>query len=1052
MPSGRRQHVKPNDPCPACGGRSWCFWIVGDGEAPDGRRRLVCKRQAVAGDSEIDSGAVAPVAGYKPARHTGKSGGVVYRPVDGDGRVAGSPARTKSPDERAAEEAQAAQWRARSRRSAARIWGLASRRGVGHPRALAYLAARGVDPAMLPVWPSRRGDADRTQRWLAYLERCPREVFDADGKPVYEPPKPGGDRDRGRRVLEFLPALVCAMIRLGELEGRLEPYVAGVQRIYLDPRWAGHGVEHAGKLPAELGGGGERGKMAKGDCAGAFVSLAPRGRMPAGEPQTLVLCEGVETGLAIAAATWRGGECGPAVWACVSTSGLKNLELHPAVFGEASGLRRVVIAGDYDSWKPRTKHRPGPTDAVIAANRIARLCSHLRVEVALPSGGVAPSLLGPPGSDAHEGGDEDGAAILSGGKTVDWLDVLVGEGEHGPAAVVRGVLGGGAVVAAPPTPPPPPPAGVAGGGDAGAPVPTRAQDDGTRASPVAPAGGAGGEGGGGGRVVGTSSGWGDGEGARPILSDNPAVVAMEYLWSECRPRDGTGRRFTLARWKSNWYEWVGTHWAVLPEEVLDARLWTWCSGFDHRRERKAGDVVKPFHVKRDLVSAVRQCIIGHVSVLADELGVWLPPVLPEGGDVRDRVAWGSTVQPKGPRPALRDELGDVLGFANGWVSLREMVETRRCTLRPHTTDHFVHACAPYALPVEAVQRMLDGEDADTLWPDVCPTWWACLNQWGGEECVEWSGVLQLMFGDALRSDRSMEKIFLLVGPRRSGKTTVTDTVLAGIVGRDAFAAINYQTFENRFGFAPLVGKRVAVAGDAEFGKRDDPGRIVEGMKLISGQSTVIVEEKGKQPYSGRLGCRVWITSNTVPDQLRDSSSALADRFVVLPFRTTFINREDSSIKRDRLPAELPGIAVWAIQGAVRMAGMREPRIAMTKRGEEIHAEFVLSSSPMLKFMTDCARWAGSVPPARESAYTLVSDLYRRYQEWCEDEGIAALGLGRFGHQLRAVIPDLTITQPEELGRKRAYRGIELLEVERPQRGLAYPPLPETAGSRNWPPV
>ena len=1065
------QHYTRNDPCPACGGGAgFCYWLTDPAETVDGKPKFFCMRQGSEASAGGSTGSAIVVPGYKAAKKAGKSkGAICYRPLLSNGELPAK--REKTPDEKARDEAKTAEYRARARQGAAALWREAERHpggGVGHERVRAYVRHRGIDIDQLAVWGRwKDGDGGVTlERWpnsLAYHPGCPRELYGPDGEALYDPPKRGRNgKEYRRRQVAFTPAMVCAMYRYGEGDGGgggvPEPFVCGVQRVFLDPREG-----EAGKLPSELGGGGEHGKMQKGDCAGGFIPLSPRrGR----GSRTLILCEGAETGLAIVAATWRGGLEGPAVWSCCSTSGLLGLELHPAVFNPEK-LDRVIIAGDYDEWKAKGKigmrRRPGPSDARISANRIAAACPWLAVEVALPTCDVAPSLLGPPGSDAHEG-DEDGAKILGGGKTVDWLDVLEGEGNKGLEAVERGVMRGGKVISAGDG------AALSGGG-AAAPVPSRAEGDRTRERSAAPEGGAGdavsasdagGAGGGGGGTPPASRTLGSGElPPRRTLSDNPAVVAMEYLWDQCRPPRGGGRRFTLARWRSNWYEWRGTQWEILPEEELDARLWAWCSGFDHVRALKNETRVAPFHVKRELVSAVRACMVAHVTVKAADVPVWLPPVLPEddeGGGVVGvgvgQVLWGSTVDPRAPRPFARPELGDVLGFANGWVSLAEMLERRVCELRPHTTDYFGGTSASYALPAEAVTRVLGAEDdaaIEAVYREVCPTWSELVRTWAAGD-GDWPGVLQLMIGDALRSDRSMEKIFLLVGPRRSGKTTVVDVVLAGLVGEAAYRAINYTTFENRFGFSPLIGARVAVMGDAEFGKHDDPGRIVEGLKLVSGQSKVMAEEKGvREIPTVRLGCRVWITSNTVPSQLRDSSSALAGRFVILPFRTSFMGRERSDLKRTRLPAELPGIAVWAIEGAVRLASMPEPAIDMTGRGREIHEEFVMSSAPLLKYLNDRCFWAESDPPARAETMVLVRDLHKDYQKWCDDEGIAALGLGRFGHELRAVIPELTMGQPEAWGRKRVYYGIGLREEEGEARGTVYEPLQPSGAAGMFPP-
>lgn len=90
----------------------------------------------------------------------------------------------------------------------------------------------------------------------------------------------------------------------------------GVHRTYLDKR--------GNRLRKDA-------KRMLGPCAGGAVCLS-------GAAGPLVVCEGVETGLSLLS----GLLAGPAsVWACLSTSGMKSLEL-PAAIGE------LVVATDGD--------------------------------------------------------------------------------------------------------------------------------------------------------------------------------------------------------------------------------------------------------------------------------------------------------------------------------------------------------------------------------------------------------------------------------------------------------------------------------------------------------------------------------------------------------------------------------------------------------------------------------------------------------------------------------------------------------------------------------
>lgn len=159
----------------------------------------------------------------------------------------------------------------------------------------------------------------------------------------------------------------------------------GVQRIGLGPTGEPLRDKHRNKVKAMLG-----------RPRGGAVSL-PGERLP----DTLILCEGVETGLAIHAAT------GISV-ACALSAGFMAAYEPPAQF------TRVVIAADCDASGTGQEAAEKAADVLRVGNR--------KVEVALPGPEHAPGLFEADRSPK--------------GKGVDWLDVYqVTDGLGGPAII-----------------------------------------------------------------------------------------------------------------------------------------------------------------------------------------------------------------------------------------------------------------------------------------------------------------------------------------------------------------------------------------------------------------------------------------------------------------------------------------------------------------------------------------------------------------------------------------------------------------------------------------
>lgn len=254
-------------------------------------------------------------------------------------------ARQAELEARAAERARDLEAERRRRVSAA---GEAWRSATAPSIARGYLAARlGIDPGELPAIPESS---------ISGAERCPDLV---------------GPEDLGG------PAVLGALVNARGV-------ATGVQRIFLDPEALAAGEIR--KRP-------ESAKKSLGVLSGAAVRLA--------EPTSgrLIVTEGIETAAACLAA------CADAagVWACLSTSGLRSIEL-PAGWVERKRIRKVIIAADLD------RSDAGRQAALDCCARL--LEQHpkgLEVAVALPRA-------------RYEAGPFAGVEIPW-DKSIDWLDV-----------------------------------------------------------------------------------------------------------------------------------------------------------------------------------------------------------------------------------------------------------------------------------------------------------------------------------------------------------------------------------------------------------------------------------------------------------------------------------------------------------------------------------------------------------------------------------------------------------------------------------------------------
>jgi putative DNA primase/helicase len=387
------------------------------------------------------------------------------------------------------------------------------------------------------------------------------------------------------------------------------------------------------------------------------------------------------------------------------------------------------------------------------------------------------------------------------------------------------------------------------------------------------------------------------------------------------------------------------------------------------------DPLKPFDPSRrkvdDLVDALRSLV--HIPI-DTAVPSWLRHAMARGPGLPNGHA---------------DEL---VACSNGLVH----VPTR--TLYPHTPSYYAHHAVPFEFA-----------------PDAPPParWFGFLGDLWGKD-AETIQTLQEVFGYLLSGDTRQQKMFLVVGPRRSGKGTMA-RVLTAMLGHHHVAGPTLAGLGTNFGLSPLIGKPVAIVSDARLGSGDATSVVTERLLSISGEDTLTVDRKYREPWTGQLPSRLVILSNELP-RLTDSSGALASRFIILIMTRTFYGKENPDLTRE-LCTELPAIFNWSLDGLERLR--ERGRFQQPAASEDAVREMEDLGSPIGAFVRDCC----VVGPAHAIA---CDDLYRHWCVWCEDNGRHKTSTQVFGRDLRAVLPGLKVEQPR-LGehRFRRYSGISI---------------------------
>lgn len=332
----------------------------------------------------------------------------------------------------------------------------------------------------------------------------------------------------------------------------------------------------------------------------------------------------------------------------------------------------------------------------------------------------------------------------------------------------------------------------------------------------------------------------------------------------------------------------------------------------------------------------------------------------------------------------------------------------------HIPTRVLHPATPYFFTLNGIDFNFDA---------TAPTpsnWLAFLNSvWPDDaETIE---TLQEIFGYLLTPDTRQQKIFMMVGPKRSGKG-ITGRILRHLLGELNVCSPTLASFGHDFGKQPLIGKTLAVISDARISGRTDTAMVAETLLSISGEDAQTVPRKYLTDWNGRLSTRFLVLTNELP-RITDASGALASRFITLVMTESHYGREDLGLE-PRLLGELPGILNWALDGRDRL--LERGYFIQPGSAHEMIQEFEDLGSPEAAFLRECTSM-------REGASVGTQVLFNAWVAWCKANGREYSGnTATFGRNVRAALPWVTVGfRGNRADRERHWIGLALEKQDEP---------------------
>ena len=323
-----------------------------------------------------------------------------------------------------------------------------------------------------------------------------------------------------------------------------------------------------------------------------------------------------------------------------------------------------------------------------------------------------------------------------------------------------------------------------------------------------------------------------------------------------------------------------------------------------------------------------------------------------------------------------DYEGRLLNFPNGMVNIE-------------TGERLEHAREYYSL--RQMSYCYDPE-AD------CPEWLSFLETvTNGDESKQ--NLLQEMFGYCLTRDVRYQTCFCLIGEGANGKSVLLK-VLEAVVGHENTSHIEIAFLNQDFQRLKLFGSLVNICNDMH----TDVSGTESYLKAIVSGDPINGCKKYKDFVDFSPYCKMVFSANRMPTA-REIDAALIRRFCFITFPVKFVDNPKAENERqkvdniaDMLLAELPGILNWAMRGlkCLREQGkFSEP--ADEKQSKE---ELYRLNNPIISFVEEVVGNGGSHWQARLSR----KEVYKAYNDWCQETNTKPLSARGFWPRLREVFP------------------------------------------------
>lgn len=302
---------------------------------------------------------------------------------------------------------------------------------------------------------------------------------------------------------------------------------------------------------------------------------------------------------------------------------------------------------------------------------------------------------------------------------------------------------------------------------------------------------------------------------------------------------------------------------------------------------------------------------------------------------------------------------------------------------------------------------------------TCPRWEQFINELFYPEDIP---IVQEYLGYCLIPTTKAQTALFILGDGGEGKSRIT-TVMGQLLGNKA-VGINVSEIQNDRFFAAQAENALCLIDDDAAIDKIEKTEVFK--KLVTAEGYMTVEQKYQPKRQAKIYAKMLVCSNAMFSSKFDRSNGFYRRLKQIRVRPVKEqNREVDRFLEEKLRIELSGILNWCIEGLLRLQAQGY-KFTTSLRVEAIDKENRIEGNSFILFSTD-----SNYIKYGEDEVVSTKDLYKAYQEWCEDAGYYAVGRNTVVQYLKKNAKKLHVAYKDNILRNgkrcRGFQGIGLLE-------------------------